>query len=204
MKKQSTIWLFVLLVFLVPLSLFAFFRLYEQKLQKLPVISDTKEVKIDGLVDQDGKPFSASMWEGKMVVVDFFFSRCPTICPAMTKHMQDVQAAFAGDDDVLLTSISVDPEHDTPAQLKAHAKQRGLDTHNWYLVTGEKREIYRLARNGFKIVANDGDGGPADFIHSEKLVLLDNRQRIRGYYDGTSDAETDKLINDLKKLRNEK
>jgi protein SCO1/2 len=79
----------------------------------------------------------------------------------------------------------------------------GVDESNWELLTGNKKEIYKLARNGFMIVATDGDGGPNDFIHSEKLVLVDKQKRIRGYYDGTSGREVDQLIEDIKKLKNE-
>ena len=78
-----------------------------------------------------------------------------------------------------------------------------IDNSNWHLLTGDKKEIYRLARNSFFIVATDGDGGPADFIHSEKLVLIDKQKRIRGYYEGTNEREVQRLIHDIKKLREE-
>ena len=89
------------------------------------------------------------------------------------------------------------------AQIKKYADNFAINTTNWNLLTGDKREIYKLARNSFMLVATDGDGGPEDFIHSEKLVLIDKQKRIRGYYDGTGNKEAGQLINDIKKLKHE-
>jgi protein SCO1/2 len=204
MKKQPAIWLFVLMVFIIPLAVFGLYQWYGRHWQPLPVLKEGMQVRVKGLTTQHGTPFSEMDWSGKIVVADFFFTRCPTICPKMTAGMKQVQQAFAKDEPgIVLSSFSVDPERDSAQALVAYCRRMKIDDRNWFFLTGSKKEIYRLARNGFGIVATDGDGGPADFIHSEKLVLLDSRQRIRGYYDGTSESETQKLIDDIKKLRNE-
>ena len=117
--------------------------------------------------------------------------------------MKLVNEEFKNDNSILLNSFSVDPERDSATQLKTYADRFGIVTAKWDLLTGDKREIYKLARNSFMIVATDGDGGPNDFIHSERLVLIDAQKRIRGYYDGTSDKEVKQLVNDIKKLKHE-
>ena len=142
-------------------------------------------------------------WKDKIVVADFFFSHCPTICPAMTRNLKKVQAAFKNEGNVLINSFSVDPVRDSATQLKAYSRRMQIDNSNWHLITGDKMGIYRLARESFMIVATDGDGGPGDFIHSEKLVLIDRQKRIRGFYQGTSESDTERLINDIKKLKDE-
>jgi protein SCO1/2 len=121
----------------------------------------------------------------------------------MTNSLKTVQEAYKDDPTILLHSISIDPERDSATQLRKYADQYEINTKNWSLLTGNKKDIYKMARNSFMIVATDGDGGPDDFIHSEKLVLIDTKKRIRGYYDGTSSKEVNQLIRDIKKLKNE-
>ena len=121
----------------------------------------------------------------------------------MTKNLKDVAIAFKNDHEILISSFTVDPYRDSARQLKSFSKRMNIDNSNWHLLTGDKKEIYRLARNSFFIVATDGDGGPADFIHSEKLVLIDKQKRIRDYYEGTNEREVQRLIHDIKKLREE-
>ena len=205
MQKRSTIALFITAVFVLPFSAWALLNFYEKKFEALPVIGKTKDHHIGNfrLVNQDGIVKTEKQWDDKIVVVDFFFTHCPTICPKMTSSMKLVNEEFKNDNSILLNSFSVDPERDSATQLKKYADRFGIVTVKWDLLTGDKREIYKLARNSFMIVATDGDGGPNDFIHSEKLVLIDAQKRIRGYYDGTSDKEVKQLVNDIKKLKHE-
>jgi protein SCO1/2 len=121
----------------------------------------------------------------------------------MTSNLKKVNRAYEADNEIFFNSISVDPDRDNPGQLKAYAKRFHIETSNWDLLTGNKKDIYKLARNSFMVVATDGDGGPDDFIHSERLVLIDKQRKIRGYYNGTSEKDTDQLIADIKKLKNE-
>ena len=120
----------------------------------------------------------------------------------MLQNMKRVQASFG--DEILLQSFSVDPERDLPYKLRRYINRNSINTNNWGFFTGDKKKIYKLARNSFMLVATDGDGGETDFIHSENLVLVDGDKRIRGYYDGTDKSEVDQLIKDIKKLQNEK
>ena len=207
MRNNLTIW-FLLIVFALPFSAYALYTLYRNT-RPLPVygsVSGGPEHRVGGfsLVDQDGKQADGEAWKGRIVVVDFFVTSCATICPDLTRNLRKVSEQFKGDDDVRIASFSVDPESDSASVLKEYAGRYGISDARWQLLTGDKKQIYLLARNGFKVVATEGDGDAGDFIHTEKFILLDRQQRIRGYYDGTSDKDVSKLIRDIKKLRNEK
>ena len=204
--KKSTIIFFAIMVFIIPVSAWALLNWYEKKVQVLPIMGKTQQHRIGDfhLTNQEGQLKTTADWNNKIVIADFFFSHCPSICPKMTKSLKKIQEFFKTDTEIIISSFTVDPERDSSAQLKKYARQYNLDTRNWNLLTGDKKEIYKLARNSFMIVATDGDGGPEDFIHSENLVLVDKQKRIRGYYDGTSDTEVNQLISDIKKLQYEK
>jgi len=212
MKKNKTIQLFAIIVFVLPVTAYALVSFYEKKFQKLPVYGRTKEVngkKIKSAVgdfiftNQDGAAISSEIWNNKIVVANFFFSHCPIVCPKMTQNLKKVQNKYLNSDDVILSSFTVDPERDSATQLKLYAKRFAINLSKWQLFTGDKKELYRFARNEMMIAATDGDGGPTDFIHSDKLVLIDKQKRIRGYYDGTDDTEVNQLLTDIKKLKNE-
>jgi protein SCO1 len=205
-------WVFVLICVVLPSFVWLMVEAYENTVERLPVLGITKMNSAAGtahrighfkLLNQDNKIVTTDDWNNKIVVVDFFFSHCSSVCPKMTATLKAIQVSLKNDGDIKICSFSVDPERDSATQLKKYADRLGIDTQNWDLLTGAKKEIYKLARNSFMIVATDGDGGPDDFIHSEKLVLLDRQQRIRGYYNGTSDSETRQLLRDIKKLKNE-
>ena len=119
----------------------------------------------------------------------------------MTKNMVKIQERIK-DDDVLLLSHSVTPEIDSVAQLKKYALEKGVDDSKWNLVTGDKKQIYELARKSYLAVKTDGDGGPFDMIHTENFILVDKEKRIRGFYDGTNTDEIEKLLVDLEILQN--
>jgi protein SCO1/2 len=212
MRQRSSISFFIAMVFVIPVLAWVLVSWYEQEMEALPVLGGkkTKGGKIADhyvsdyrLLNQDGQWKNTANWQDKIVVADFFFTHCPVICPKMTESMKRVEAVFRDDKDVIFVSFSVDPERDSAAQLKKYANRFGIDTRKWDLFTGDKKEIYKLARNSFMIVATDGDGGPGDFIHSDKLVLVDPKKRIRGYYDGTAAKEINQLLTDIKKLKNE-
>lgn len=212
MKKRIKLWHFLILVFLLPFMAYGTMVWYENKFQKLPVYGN-KEMKEGkeithrighfALINQDGLKQGSDDWKGRIVVADFFFTHCLSICPKMTASLKNIQQQLDKDDKVFINSYSVDPEHDSVPQLKKYADRFGINTGNWSLFTGNKKDIYKVARNDFMVVATDGDGGAEDFIHSEKLVLVDQQKRVRGYYDGTDKKEVDQLIHDIKKLENE-
>ncbi|MBU2948058.1 SCO family protein [Zobellia uliginosa] len=152
------------------------------------------------LINQNGKTITQSDYADKIYIADFFFTTCPTICPIMTKNMVSIQERIKNFDDVMLLSHSVTPEIDSVAQLKKYAIEKGVDDSKWNLVTGDKKQIYELARKSYLAVKTDGDGGPFDMIHTENFILVDKQKRIRGFYDGTNEEEVEKLMGDLKIL----
>ncbi len=149
------------------------------------------------LINQNGETITQNDYTGKIYIADFFFTTCPTICPIMTKNMAHIQDRIINDDDVLLLSHSVTPVIDSVAQLKKYALEKGVLDSKWNLVTGDKKQIYELARKSYLAVKNDGDGGPFDMIHTENFILIDKERRIRGFYDGTKTEEIEKLMEDL-------
>jgi protein SCO1/2 len=154
------------------------------------------------LLNQNGDTITQENYRDKIYVADFFFTTCPTICPIMTANLVEVQAALADDPEVLLLSHSVTPEIDSVAQLKKYAIEKGVNDAKWNLVTGDKKQIYELARKSYLAVQEDGDGGPFDMIHTENFILVDKQRRIRGFYDGTKEEEMDRLLLDIEILKN--
>ena len=154
------------------------------------------------LINQNGDTITQEAYTDKIYVADFFFTTCPTICPIMTKNMAEIQGSILDDDDVMLLSHSVTPQIDTVAQLKRYALEKGVLDSKWNLVTGDKKQIYELARKSYLAVKTDGDGGPFDMIHTENFILVDKEKRIRGFYDGTNTEEIQKLLQDLAILKN--
>jgi protein SCO1/2 len=155
------------------------------------------------LTNQNGETITQDTYKDKIYVADFFFTTCPTICIAMTDHMLQIQNEIINDDEVMLLSHSVTPEIDSVAQLKKYALEKGVIDRKWNLVTGDKKEIYELARKSYLAVLDDGDGGPFDMIHTENFMLIDKKRQIRGFYDGTNPEDIKLLLEDIKTLKNE-
>jgi protein SCO1/2 len=153
------------------------------------------------LLAHDSSAFSTSDLDDHITVMNFFFATCRTICPSMNSEMQKVQAKFSATDNIQLVSVTVDPEHDTVSALNHYAGSYDAIPGKWLFLTGDKKVIYDLARYGCYVTAMPGDGGPDDFIHSEKLILLDKQRRIRGYYNGTDPKDTERLIDEIKVLQ---
>ena len=154
------------------------------------------------LTNQNGELISQEFYQNKIYIADFFFTTCPDICPIMTENMSYLQNELKDQVDVMLVSFSVTPQVDTVDVLRAYADSRGVDDSKWNLFTGNKKDIYELARKSFLVAKNDGDGGRYDMIHTENFVLIDKESRIRGFYDGTNKEEIKKLLIDIKILNN--
>lgn len=161
------------------------------------------QIKPFHLIDQDGDSVFLKDVAGKVVLADFFFTTCGSICPKMSTQMQRVQEAFKDDDRVLLLSHSVTPETDSVPVLKAYAQEYGVDHRRWRLLTGDRKQIYDLARTSYFAALDEGDGGPDDFVHTENFVLVDPQGRIRGFYDGTKADEADRAMEDMRTLLKE-
>ncbi|WP_353777331.1 SCO family protein [Winogradskyella sp. 3972H.M.0a.05] len=153
------------------------------------------------LVNQNGKTITQNDYKDKIYVADFFFTTCQTICPIMTDHMYQIQKEIMDDDEVMLLSHSVTPKIDSVAQLKRYAKKKGVNDKKWNLVTGDKKQIYELARKSYLAVKTDGNGDQYDMIHTENFMLIDKKRQIRGFYDGTNPEEIEKLMDDIKILK---
>lgn len=191
----------------------------QPKPKKLPVINpvDVHEEMVDpellrlgyghkigtfSFTDQDGRTISSKDVRGKVYVAEYFFTTCKSICPVMNQQMKRVHKAFGESEDVLILSYTVDPETDDVEQMKRYAVDHGVQLGDrWHFLTGEKTELYDLARKSYFVLKpaeaqNLGDAD-SDFIHTNNFVLVDRESRIRGYYDGTSEKEVDKLIRDI-------
>ncbi len=155
------------------------------------------------LINQNGKIITQEDYKDKIYVADFFFTTCQTICPIMTSNMADIQKEILNDDEVMLLSHSVTPEIDTAAQLKRYAITKGVVDSKWNLVTGDKKQIYELARKSYLAVKTVGDGGPFDMVHTENFMLIDKKRQIRGFYDGTNPDDINRLLEDIKILKKE-
>ena len=155
------------------------------------------------LTNQNGKTVTQDTYNNKIYIADFFFTTCQTICPIMTDHMVILQDKLKLDSDVMLLSHTVTPEIDSVAQLKKYALNKGVLDSKWNLVTGDKKEIYQLARKSYLAVKSNSDGGEYDMIHTENFILIDQKKRIRGYYDGTLEEDIESLLNDIDILKQE-
>ena len=136
--------------------------------------------------NQNGKTITNKDYEGKIYVADFFFTTCPTICPKMTDNMVWLQNQLKSNPEVKLLSFSVTPDIDTPDVLKKYAQEKGVDDSRWNLVTGDKKDIYYLARKSYLAVKTGKPEELYDMVHTENFILVDKNKRIRGFYDGTN------------------
>ena len=153
------------------------------------------------LVNQDGDTITQEDYRDKIYVADFFFTRCPSICPIMSNNMAKLQEIFIEDDDVKLLSLSVTPVYDSVPVLKKYALKKGAIAGKWHITTGDKDHIYTLARKSYFAVSDVSDGILQDFVHTPNFILIDRKKQIRGIYDGTKDEEISRLVNDIRILQ---
>ncbi len=168
-------------------------------------VRDVKQnhiVKDFNLINQNGINITSKDYENKIYVVDFFFTKCPSICPIMTTNMFKIQKEFINDENIMLLSLSVTPEIDNVKVLKDYAIENGIIDTKWNITTGPKKHIYELARKSYFAVVEQGDGGLQDFIHTPNFILVDTEKQIRGIYDGTEEKEVSRLIKDINILLN--
>lgn len=171
--------------------------------ERLPVLGSPGHI-IGGFsfVNQEGKTITSNDVKGKIYVAEYFFTTCTGICPKMNKNMERVYAKYKDKPDFRILSHTVDPEHDSVSVLKAYAEKHGADARNWWFMTGSKKELYKLARQGYML--DDGTyTGEEDFVHTQWFALVDGEGRVRGLYEGTKVSDVDKLIVDIDRLLNE-
>jgi protein SCO1/2 len=155
-------------------------------------------------INQNGDTITQKDYEGKIYVADFFFTTCGSICPKMTANLVDVQEAIKNNPKVILLSHTVFPETDSVPALKAYAKKYGVADKKWNLVTGDKKEIYTMARKSYLAVKMGRPDQLYDMVHTENFVLVDTKRRVRGFYDGTKKEDIQRLIEDINFLSSQK
>jgi len=151
-------------------------------------------------INQNNKLISHKDYEGKIYVADFFFTTCPTICPIMKDNMVWLQDKIQQYPNVMLLSHTVTPEIDTPEVLKAYAIEKGVDDSKWNLVTGDKKDIFYIARKSYLAVKTGSIDELYDMVHTENFILVDEKRRIRGFYDGTDSEDMKRLLEDIEVL----
>lgn len=209
--KTKAIGLFISFAVIVPSVVFALYHYYRDHIGPLPFYGVKYTIETGGgkhytipdlnYTNQLGQPMRLQQFDGNIKVINFFFTSCKTICPPMMANLRKVQEAFATDNTVTMLSVSVDPASDSVASLKAYADNLNIVPEKWQLATGNKAHLYQFARKGIFLSVTDGDGGEDDFIHSEKIVLVDRGNHIRGYYDGTDRTAIQQLISDIKRIQ---
>ena len=152
------------------------------------------------LINQNGDIITQAFYDDKIYVADFFFTTCQSICPVMTKNMKKVQDKLINDKEILLLSHSVTPEIDSVEQLKRYAISNKINDDKWNLVTGDRKQIYNLARKSY-LAVEDNHIAQYDMIHTENFILIDKKNQIRGFYDGTLELEIARLLDDIEILK---
>ena len=152
-------------------------------LSYLIINGEAKKVMPFSFINQDGKTITNQDYAGKVYLVEFFFSTCPTICPKMSKNLVDIQNTFPDRPDFGIASFTINPDYDTPSVLKTNAENYGVTNPNWHFMTGNKEAIYNLANTGFNLYAAQVDGAAGGFEHSGNFALIDKEGYIRSRTD---------------------
>lgn len=154
-------------------------------------------------INQYGEKTTQKDFDNSIYVTDFFFVSCETICPKMSDAMEKIAKHFEANPNIKFLSHTVNPEEDSIPVLLQYAQEHNAKKGTWFFVTGNKKELYDIARYSYFLDAEEGDGGPEDFIHTQNFALIDKEKHIRGYYDGTNPAQMEQLIKDINLLLKE-
>ncbi len=160
-------------------------------------VANKHSIKNFAFTNQNGKIITQKDYANKIYVADFFFTTCPTICPIMTDNMVWLQEQIKNNPKVMLLSHSVTPDIDDVARLKKYAVEKGVIDAKWNLVTGDKKDIFLMARQSYLAVKTGDPSELYDMVHTENFVLVDQKKRVRGFYDGTKREEVEKLLEDI-------
>jgi len=177
------------------------------KMEKGKKINDTvwHKVRPFKLKNQFGKEVGLEDWGGKIIIADFFFTSCPSICPKLTRNMKKLQTAFKKTDSLVrFVSFTVDPVRDSVQALKAYGDKFGIDHDTWFMLTGDRNELYDIALNEFKASIASNGNIDTGFIHTDRFFLLDRDRVVRGWYSGLDSVNLDKLIKDVVLLNMER
>jgi protein SCO1 len=171
---------------------------------ELPANASFHKIRPFSLTDQMGKSFTEKNMDGKICVVDFFFTSCPGICPKMTSTMQELQSLLIADTNVLLLSHTVTPESDTVSVLASYGAAKNVQYDRWKLLTGDKSEIYNLGRKYYFVEEDQGENRDTSiFLHTENFILIDKNRIIRGIYNGLDKTSASTIQADIASLEKE-
>lgn len=216
--KKYKIFIFTFLIISIIIFIAIYSLLKPQKSLKIFSPRDVNNELVDSTVqhigynhtiadfsftNQNGKTITQKEYENKIYVADFFFTTCPTICPKMTDNMVWLQEKIKNNPKVMLLSHSVTPDIDSVRVLKKYALEKGVIDSKWNLVTGNKKDIYYIARKSYLAVKTNSSDELYDMVHTENFILVDQKRRIRGFYDGTDLEEVKKLLEDINYLSQE-
>jgi protein SCO1/2 len=199
-------------LFISSIALIACNSKSKENKQLLPIFGEKKLSNTDTIyhtisqfsfINQYNETITNKTVSGKIYVADFFFATCKSICPEMSHNLKDVQKAFENDDSLLILCHTVNPMHDTVEVLNSYSKVYGAKKNKWHFLTGNKKQIYELAKTSYLVNAFEDDGTPEGFLHSEFLLLIDKKGRLRGMYDGTDKSNVQQLIKDIQLLKQE-
>lgn len=210
MKDKGNYYWLLLIIPLIFVGWFLFNKNEQKPIRTLPYFGkkntinngDTSfyTVKPFSFTNQYGEQVTEETVKGKIYVTDFFFTTCESICPIMSDELERVYNEFATNKDILILSHTVSPEEDSINVLMDYAKLHGVKDKRWLFLTGEKKHLYDMARTGYLLNAEEGNGDDDDFIHTQNFALVDKERHLRGFYDGTDSVEVSRLIADLKLL----
>lgn len=152
------------------------------------------------LMAQDSSTITNQLVKGKIHIANFFFTSCPSICPAMIAQMQRLQQNTLDIDELIFLSHTIDPKRDTIPKLRAYIEDKNIDTQNWYFLYGDKQYVHDLGIDGYMVNAMEDDQAEGGFLHSEHFVLIDREGHIRGLYSGIDTQQVDQLEKDIRNL----
>jgi protein SCO1/2 len=202
-RKKSTIFLISFFILLAAVFMTYFYNV-TKKPKELPTIGEEgHKARGFSFINQEGQTVTEDAVKGKIFVVEYFFTTCKGICPKMNENMDKVYQAFLGNDNVKILSHTVDPKKDTVAAMKEYSLRFDADPKQWIFLTGDKKELYDMARYSYLVTAADDTAVvdiQSDFIHTDRFVLVDREGHIRGQYKGTDMGDVNQLIGDIKEL----
>jgi protein SCO1 len=202
-SRAGIVWkVTLILIPILTLGVLLWLRHVEVNALRQRTVSTYGTVPSFQLINQSGQPFGSAQLAGKIWIADFIYTTCPGPCPMISSRMSELQKPLE-ETDVHLVSFSVDPEKDTPQVLGAYAEKLQADPKRWDFLTGPKSSIYKLSHDGFKLAVSDGSDEQGIPVHSTRMVLVDRRGEIRGYYDATEPDAVTKLLADTNHLLRE-
>ena len=213
MKSKGNYYWLLLLIPSVFIAWFFLNKSEQKPLRLLPYYGEKRSMKEGDTVYHTVKPFmftnqfnekvTEESVKNKIFVTDFFFTTCQSICPIMSRELERVYKTFYDRKDVMILSHTVAPEEDSVPQLMKYANLHGVRNKQWLFLTGNKKDIYFMARKSYLLNAENGNGDKDDFIHTQNFALVDKGMNLRGFYDGTDSIDITRLITDINLLLEE-